>query len=237
MITHDIRRSFCAMTVSAAALLAMAPHPAHAITQATRDQDLGKTDTRSALDQLTGPEEVKSYDAIWRQYYEEHPPRPPSAFKSGALFPYIGQTEIDGEFPVTTFDAGQTENLSFQFIDASTLAPTAGPTIGSVEYEVNTDALHPGVFSFIGSSSDAATNFALPYTFGAPDTFVYAVPFDPSGAPIVELDGDGTGNVAMGLAINVPLPEPSTWTTLLVGFGGLGAVLRRRRKGVGAVAR
>jgi hypothetical protein len=32
------------------------------------------------------------------------------------------------------------------------------------------------------------------------------------------------------------VPEPSTWAMMLVGFGGLGAVLRRRRRDVVALA-
>jgi hypothetical protein len=230
MNMHETRRWICAATACAAAILLVAPRTAYALSEETRDQDLGKTDTRSALDQLTGPQEVKSYEAIWRQYYEEHPPRPPSKFKSGAVFPNIGQTEIGGEFPVTTFDAGTTEDLSFEFIDASTLLPTTGPEIGSVLYEVNTDAFHPDAFSFTGTSTDASTHFALPYTFGAGDTFVYAVPFDLSGAPIFEADGEGSGNVAIGLAINVTVPEPSTWTMMLVGVGGLGGLMRSQRR-------
>jgi hypothetical protein len=32
------------------------------------------------------------------------------------------------------------------------------------------------------------------------------------------------------LTINfIGVPEPATWATMLIGFGGLGAILRRRR--------
>lgn len=43
-----------------------------------------------------------------------------------------------------------------------------------------------------------------------------------------------------GASVFVPpaggVPEPATWTMMLVGFGGLGAVLRRRRHGMASVA-
>jgi PEP-CTERM motif len=37
-------------------------------------------------------------------------------------------------------------------------------------------------------------------------------------------------------AIGWPVPEPSTWAMMLVGFGGMGAVLRRSRKATAATA-
>jgi hypothetical protein len=36
--------------------------------------------------------------------------------------------------------------------------------------------------------------------------------------------------------IGWPVPEPSTWALMLVGFGGMGAVLRRSRKATAAAA-
>ena len=37
-------------------------------------------------------------------------------------------------------------------------------------------------------------------------------------------------------AVGWPVPEPSTWAMMLVGFGGMGAVLRRSRKATAAAA-
>jgi hypothetical protein len=37
-------------------------------------------------------------------------------------------------------------------------------------------------------------------------------------------------------AIFAAVPEPETWAMMLVGFGGLGAAMRSRRKGVVATA-
>lgn len=50
-------------------------------------------------------------------------------------------------------------------------------------------------------------------------------------------DGSGTQIVFDNLTVNTSaVPEPATWAMMLVGFGGLGAVMRTRRKMSAAVA-
>ncbi len=44
------------------------------------------------------------------------------------------------------------------------------------------------------------------------------------------VDAKGTyWNDSTGLALDVSVPEPATWGLMIVGFGGMGAMLRRRR--------
>jgi hypothetical protein len=40
----------------------------------------------------------------------------------------------------------------------------------------------------------------------------------------------------LGVSSTTPVPEPATWTMMLVGFGGLGGALRARRRGHAAAA-
>jgi len=42
----------------------------------------------------------------------------------------------------------------------------------------------------------------------------------------------GTYNVAAkdAFLVNTPVPEPTTWALMIMGFGGAGAVLRRQRR-------
>jgi hypothetical protein len=44
-----------------------------------------------------------------------------------------------------------------------------------------------------------------------------------------------SGPVSIGVSFDA-VPEPATWAMMLVGFGGLGAAMRSRRKGVAATA-
>lgn len=54
------------------------------------------------------------------------------------------------------------------------------------------------------------------------------------GTYTFSITGDGVGGVPAGLGIRLDtapaIPEPEVWAMLLSGFGGLGLVLRRRRR-------
>jgi len=63
-----------------------------------------------------------------------------------------------------------------------------------------------------------------------------------SNSQTISLDGvtitwsDVASAGAGAIASVVPIPEPGTWALMLVGVGGLGAMLRMRRKSAGALA-
>ena len=69
-----------------------------------------------------------------------------------------------------------------------------------------------------GDQYDAATNRRV--TFRSDGAAIYGLRLE-SGQPAFEVD-----DVAFAQAV----PEPATWGMLLMGFAGLGAVLRRRRR-------
>jgi hypothetical protein len=216
------RLRFAALICSLSFMLFTQTRPLLAIPLVQAEEDVDNVHTSSDTNVLDGPAEVRTIEAIWMQYYQEHPPR---------LFSFLGQVLIGGNFPVTTYTAGQSSTLTFEFLNTLTNLQTPGPTIGSVIYEVNVDHTNPSLFTVIGTSTDAADNFALSYTFGANEPTILGIPLSPTGAPIVQLDFDGIGNVAQGLAFNIPggVPEPSTWAMMLLGFVGLGFMAYRRK--------
>ena len=48
--------------------------------------------------------------------------------------------------------------------------------------------------------------------------------------------GLNTPGLPAYVSVSAAVPEPTSWALMLVGFGGLGAVLRRQRRAVAATA-
>jgi hypothetical protein len=84
--------------------------------------------------------------------------------------------------------------------------------------------------------SDHSGSYSL--TFDAPTT---AGTYYLGGATSLErnfigISGGANGDGLVNYQINVgqPVPEPATWAMMLMGFGGLGAFLRNRRRALAA---
>ncbi len=60
---------------------------------------------------------------------------------------------------------------------------------------------------------------------GAPDTEGYASGFETGGKNYYLALNTGPGSVTLG-----SIPEPTTWSLMIIGFGGAGAMLRNRRR-------
>lgn len=65
----------------------------------------------------------------------------------------------------------------------------------------------------------------------------------PTGVGLYNVNGDGrsvyiaqSGNQIIGNVVPAAVPEPATWALMLVGFGGIGAALRSRRRAATAQA-
>jgi len=80
---------------------------------------------------------------------------------------------------------------------------------------------HNTQFKIAGTGGDAFTHFQIQLVTNT------------GGLTAVPLEGasqlDGVGQIRIG-GSGIAVPEPATWAMMLMGFGGMGAVLRRNRR-------
>lgn len=189
-------------------------HQAKAISATDRDAIIFAAIASSGL--LPTPPvvtaELAAATGAWAAFYAEQ----------AAFTTTVGQVAFNGVDPATPVASfGETGTLTFSFIDPATLASVAGPTVASVVYE---QAQVAGGFTVIGTSTNALSDFALPYmTSSSPATVeeeIEAVPFDQSNNPIVISGVDGDNVAVGGVTLLAPVPEPATLALFGVGLLG-----------------
>ncbi|HEX7944307.1 MAG TPA: PEPxxWA-CTERM sorting domain-containing protein [Phenylobacterium sp.] len=131
----------------------------------------------------------------------------------GTLDVYVTRTDIDGPVPLSFFS-------SF----TSNVLP-AGWTVTQSTYVSTANALYTG--TLLSS-----------HLFTAADTFSETKAFAGGAGPYsvttrYTLTAPTTGNALSTVAI-ASVPEPGTWALMITGFGGAGAMIRRRRRAIAA---
>jgi len=185
----------------------------------------------------TPAQEAAALSAFWTNYYRLHP----ITVSPGGIG-YVGFfTGLFSSGPVVTDPTPTSGILTFHFINGSTMSPMAAgvdPAIGSVVYEECTDyTSNPLTWTILGTSTDASSDFALPFVCGNAEYMIDAIPYDTSGNPIVFTDPQNTSNDGSNDAIGgidfIPVPEPSTLVPFGIGAIGFLGYAWRRRKQVG----
>lgn len=92
--------------------------------------------------------------------------------------------------------------------DTDTVA-AADITFGGLGADSIFHDMHPGAFSAVGVGNSGGSAGAPTFSEGAVDV---AAPFEEP------------------LAVGAAIPEPASWSLMILGFGGLGALLRDRRR-------
>jgi hypothetical protein len=187
----------------------------------------------TALGNLTARQEKELIGRNWDEWRRQ---REQQGKKS------VGQVAKDGFFPVaeyTSADLGTIEALTYFFIDPATGQKTQTQPdfeFSAVRYDallqpftldknqLNEASIRANLVT-IGTSSDAASNFEIPFTLQGFEPIILAFPLDANGN---EISGEGTA----GFASNVlATPEPtSTLGFLALGTLGAASTLKRKLK-------
>jgi hypothetical protein len=130
-------------------------------------------------------------------------------------------------------------SYSYNTPTSGSFAPNPGNFPGPYNYEVSctnntAGKICNGPLTFTASGATAAD----PFTIGAPsggglfpdDQIAFVADMSVSGSCGNQTCAAGTGLVGSGPGIMTPVPEPSTWAMMLLGFAGLGFAGYRRAR-------
>ena len=94
-------------------------------------------------------------------------------------------------------------------------------------------ATNAGV-SFTAAADQDNVDFADAFVFTPDAPTLLSTPFVPHGfgAGGFNLDGLDENGVFENANANFAIPEPATWAMMIMGLGGMGAMLRRRRRAI-----
>ena len=170
--------------------------------------------------QATGPTDVPTRFGEHGQFLWVLPPNDPD---KGNFVALDGDTNFNGALTqtITGLTVGDKYTLSFDWA-AAQYADRTGQTTEMLQYSLGGDTFSTGTVT--NASMSATPWLTQTKTFTATDTsevLSFLSIGTPAGLPPVALL-DGVSLTAV--------PEPATWGMMLVGFGGLGVAIRRRRR-------
>ena len=143
-----------------------------------------------------------------------------------------GQADVTG----AEITLGGTPNDAYEILSGNIfLSP--GYTINSIEFALTSGAV--GSVDFFITDGDGGVTSFLNQVIGNGDTFFA---FDTTGLTTITnvryvADAPPTSfsllkQVRLDVNVGSPVPEPGTWAMMLLGFGAVGAGMRRRRRAV-----
>jgi hypothetical protein len=125
-------------------------------------------------------------------------------------------TPVDGGFKTLTFSL---VGFGFESFEVDLKDPTGGNPTWSVTFETD-DGSTQTFNNFNGGFVSAYTDDG---------SLIQTVTFT------TNTDITGVGQVRFGGIDGAVIPEPSSWALMIIGFGGVGALLRQRRRSLVAI--
>jgi len=149
-----------------------------------------------------------------------------------------GQAQIEGALNATTHDSDDS-----WLLDALSFHLANGATFNNLEFRLDGGGASSASFTLVDAAGQSFS-FANRSLDDGDDRFGFqGVGGDTIRSVSVTLNGGGVedvrqirldeiagpGRVQLDQALGA-IPEPTSWTTMIVGFGGVGALMRRRRR-------
>ena|SRR6185312_5128573 len=140
----------------------------------------------------------------------------------GAFVALDGDSEAQGMISqdLTGLQVGKAYTLSFDWA-AGQLANRSGDITEQLAVSFGADSFNTGVLN-VASGGFSGWNHVT-YVFTAAQTN-QTLSFLSIGTP------NGLPPMALLDNVSLTVPEPATWAMMLIGFGGIGAMIRRRRQ-------
>lgn len=143
---------------------------------------------------------------------------------SASLLIYAPQDTFQSDFSSSTYTMWDVDNLNVQALFSTNWQNSTDPVAATVLND-----LHSGVS--LGSGSVSTANYGG----------YVRVDFNSAGLAAINAAAGGSGGFVIGGSLSQAsppvappvgalVPEPATWSMMLLGFGGLGALLRRRQR-------
>jgi hypothetical protein len=176
----------------------------------------------------TGPVDALTRFSEHGQFLHVLPSNPDP--DGGAFLLLDGDTHANGALTqmVTGLTVGDSYQVSFDWA-AAQFADRTGPTTEKFVVDFGADSFTTAT---LNNASEGATNwFTVHHTFTATSTselLSFLSIGTPNGLPPVALL-DGVHLIDVTVGTRSSTPEPASWALMILGFSGLGAVLRRRR--------
>jgi PEP-CTERM motif len=140
--------------------------------------------------------------------------------------PYVGDTYPNIAL-VTNYMALQGVNANLVTFDLNGMLPNSGATQSNIYLYIYNASTNAPVYSS-GQLASTTTMITIPVGDLAPgQSYYYNLEYDDrivDGAQYQIYDNDTNGNFFTAGTV----PEPSTWAMLMIGFGGIGFMVRRR---------
>lgn len=227
-------RSLMATSV-AFGLLAAASAANAAVTVTTTEADdlFGSTLAAHGQYMLDDFDAINSAQTSFVGNIIEYPSEFEDPISSSAPPPYSGGITVGG----AAGPVDPTNYASVQGAQSSTYTMLGGQTLRSFSFYMGSpDTYNRMTFNFLGGGSQTLSGTEIwdGPNFNGDRTKGFRVYYDFGGDRVTSIKFESDQNAFEFDGLAGAVPEPATWTMMIMGFGAAGAMLRSRRRAVAA---